>query len=210
MLKNIIQEYKENIMLGNVFKKNGINLVFGESGSGKTVSSIKAFNADGIEPILLDFDSNLSPEDNGCKYIHIDGDSVLKRIEKKDENVKMVSNSVIIIDTWQLLLTNVGSASKSIKLIEALRDNNNTIVIIAHNKDIATKQNIPDIDGKYVNHFDSKLFLEFDKGSKTKSNPRPAGYNLTVMKLRGYNGPRTIINWMREPSDNDKVLDNIL
>lgn len=196
MLKSRIIKYEEVIMLGKVFKKNGLNLVYGPSGVGKTISSIKALNAEDIEPVLVDFDNNNSPEFNNCNYKHINGIDVIDRIRSKDY-VEIIKDSVIVIDTWQLFLTNVGSAKKAIEFLYLLVDNNNTVIVIAHNKDIATKTDIPDIDSKYVNHMDSKLFLEYDKGNSSKTNPRPEGYNLTVLKLRGYNGPRTIYNWMR-------------
>ena len=179
-------------MLGKVFKKNGINLVYGASGIGKTVSTVKSLNEEGIVPILLDFDGNESPKENGCDYIHVDGVLYLR-----DTGSVIPTDTVIIIDTWQMLLTNTGS----IKDVFAMRDAGNTIIVIAHNKDIATRQDIPDMDNKFYNHFDSKLFLEYDKGSSTKSNPRAASYNLTVMKLRGYKGKRTLINWMRSVNE---------
>ena len=57
-------------MIAEVFRKNGINLVYGASGLGKTVSSVKAINSNGIKPILLDFDNNMSPEKNNCyRYV---------------------------------------------------------------------------------------------------------------------------------------------
>lgn len=187
-------------MLGKVFKKDGINLIYGESGSGKTVSTIKALNEDGIIPILLDFDNNLNPDKLGIKYIHIDG---LKAMSALTENAATaISDSVIIIDTWQLFVTNGYGIADAKKL----QQHNNTIIIIAHNKDIATKTDIPDMDPKIVNHLDSKLYLEYDKGSTTKTNPRPEGYNLVVKKLRGYQGSRTIQSWMREPSKIDKLI----
>ncbi len=175
-------------MLGKVFKKDGINLVYGESGIGKTVSTIKSLNEDSIEPILLDFDSNNSPEANECEYIHIDGNRVLE-----DKHMTIPTDMVIVIDTWQTFL----NAGGNIDFVYKLRDAGNTIVIVAHNKPLATKVDVPDMDSRYYNHFDSKLFLEYDKGNKSKTNPRPEGYNLTVMKLRGYKGKRTITNWMR-------------
>lgn len=175
-------------MIGQVFKKGGINLIYGESGLGKTVSTIKALNADQITPILLDYDENHSPESNKCTYIHVDGTSYTK-----DKSSTIPTGRVIIIDTWQMFLTNEGTLAD----IVAMKDAGNTIIIVAHNKPLATKQDVPDIDPKYSNHFSSKLFMEYDKGSKTKGNPRAEGYNLTVLKLRGYTGPRTIVNWMR-------------
>ena len=53
MFKHEITQYEEVVMIANVFRKNGINLVYGASGLGKTVSSVKAVNADGLKPILL-------------------------------------------------------------------------------------------------------------------------------------------------------------
>lgn len=73
MLNFIQTDYKETTMIGNVFRQGGLNILYGESGLGKTVSSIKALNLDGITPILLDFDSNDSPEQNDCEYTHVDG-----------------------------------------------------------------------------------------------------------------------------------------
>lgn len=61
MLNYEIKQYEEVIMIAEVFRKNGINLVYGASGLGKTVSSVKAINSNGIKPILLDFDNNMSP-----------------------------------------------------------------------------------------------------------------------------------------------------
>lgn len=188
MLKREITSYKGATMLGKVFRKDGINMVFGESGTGKTVSSIKALNEDGIIPILLDYDGNDSPKANECDYTHVDGVAYLK-----DDKAVIPTGRVIIVDTWQMLLTNGGSINTINKIHEA----GNTVIIIAHNKPLATSHSIPDMDSKFYNHFDSKLFLEYDKGSKTKTNPRPEGYNLTVLKLRGYKGERTIHNWMR-------------
>ena len=78
MFKHEITQYEEVVMIANVFRKNGINLVYGASGLGKTVSSVKAVNADGIKPILLDFDNNMSPENNGCEYNHINGGEFMK------------------------------------------------------------------------------------------------------------------------------------
>jgi len=191
MLTEQITTYKDVIMIGQVFKKDGINLIYGESGLGKTVSTIKALNEDGIKPILLDYDHNDSPTANECEYIHIDG------ILYMDRDTTMPKDSVIVLDTWQMFLTNGGT----MQLIQDMNDAGNTIIIVAHNKPLASKQDVPDIDPKYSNHFSSKLYMEFDKGSKTKTNPRPEGYNLTVLKLRGYKGPRTIINWMRQSND---------
>jgi hypothetical protein len=186
MLRYKVKDKKRLIMIGKVFAKYGINLLYGESGCGKTISAIKALNNDNVIPILLDFDDNLSPEENNCQFIHLNGIDVLK-----DKDIDIPKEQVIVIDTWQLFLTNGGTLSFIKKLIEA----KNTVIIIAHNKAIATKQDIPDIDPKLSNHFASKLFLErkFVKGKPV--------YTLYVLKLRGYKDNPVIKNWMRETEE---------
>ena len=193
-------------MIGKVFKKDGINLCYGESGLGKTVSSIKAVNSDNIVPILLDFDGNTSPENNNCNYTHIDGVKFIASYMAKDAVIP--KDQVIIIDTWAMFSVYLETNPM---LLEDLHEGN-TIIIIGHNIDIASKQDIPDVPSVLVNHWDAKLFMSFDKGSSAKTSARPPSYNLTVMKLRGYKGPRTIINWMRksiseEIAEMNKLLD---
>jgi len=184
-------------MIGNVFVSNGMNLIYGASGTGKTISTIKALNSDGITPFLVDFDDNLSPESSNCKFNHVNGSAMFKSKQSLSSAV-IPTDSVIIIDTWQLFITNGGSIDI---LVEWRTKYNNTIIIVAHSKELATRSDLPDMDSRIANHMHSKLFLEYDKGSRTKTNPRPAGTNLTVLKLRGYSGDRTIHNWMR--TDND-------
>lgn len=192
MLTHKITIYKEIVLLGQVFRKGGINCIYGESGNGKTVSSIKAVNKDVITPILLDFDSNDSPEQNNCEYIHIDGISFMKKYSSQDTVIPR--DQVIIIDTWALFYPYLETYPD---LLNDLHKDN-TIIVVAHNKDIATKKDIPDVESELINHWSSKLWLWFDEGSSAKSNPRAPSFNLTIKKLRGYKGQRTIVNWMRE------------
>ncbi len=172
-------------MLGKVFRKKGINLIYGENGLGKTVSTVMALNEESIVPILLDFDNNDSPTENSCSYTHVDG---YKYIKVKNTAV-IPTGETIIIDTWQTFL----DAGGNMLLLEQIRDAGNTVIIIAHNKPIATKRDIPDMDSKYANHLSGKLFLEY----KPATSKLPESTNLTIMKLRGYKGDRVIKNWMR-------------
>jgi len=193
MLRTKITNYKEYIMVGNVFVKNGLNLIYGASGLGKTFSTIKALNEDNITPYLIDFDNNLSPETTGLEFVHLDGVEILKLHKEDTEGIDIPDNGVFIVDTWQLFI----DAGGTIDFLKEIAKLGNTVVIVAHNKDLATKQNIPDMDRRIANHMDSKLYLEYDKGSSTKTNPRPEGVNLHIEKLRNYAGDRIIPNWMR-------------
>jgi len=185
MLSYNITAYKGITMVGKVFRENGINLIYGESGVGKTVSSVKALNKENLIPILLDFDDNDSPISQNIEFIHINGTKYIKN----KSTATIPTNTIVIIDTWEMFLANNGT----IEDIKRIRNNNNTVIIVAHSKDIATKRDIPDIDPKYSNHFASKLFLEY----KPKTTKADESFNLIIKKLRGYKGSRIIKNWMR-------------
>jgi len=199
MLKHEITTYEEVIMIAQVFRKNGINLVYGASGLGKTVSSVKAVNLEGIKPILLDFDNNMSPEKNQCEYVHVNGPDFMKEYLAGNSSVKLPTDRVIIIDTWATFEANEGTIDHLKEFAKA----GNTIIIIAHNLDLATRRDIPDMPAVIVNHIDSKLYLDHKYEAKTGNN----NYNLHVMKCRGYQGSRIIENWMRTDEDRNKILE---
>ncbi len=191
MLRHTITQYEEVVMLGKVFKQGGINCVYGPSGVGKTISSVKALNSEDITPILLDFDGNGDPDILELKYIHLEGKSVIASFIAGD--IIYPENEVIIIDTWALF----SSYTDHLLMLEEM-SKKNTLIVIAHSKDYAGRDNIPDVEPELINHWSAKLFLSYDKGSSVKSNPRAPGYNLEIMKLRNYKGDRVIANWMRE------------
>jgi len=195
MLGYEIKEYEEIIMIGKVFRKNGINMIYGESGVGKTISTVKALNTDSIVPILLDFDNNDSPDSQEVQFVHIDGDKYIKNIDTS----RTPTGEVIIIDTWQMFINSGGDMDIVNRILHA----GNTVIIIAHSKDIATKRDIPDIEEKYSNNFSGKLYLEHIKGTSRT----PEAYNLVIKKLRGYVGAKTIENWMR---GSDTMVTNLL
>ena len=67
----------------------------------KTFKKIKCGKLyDGIKPILLDFDNNMSPENNGCEYNHINGGEFMKDWLNHKSQVNIPSGYVIIVDTW--------------------------------------------------------------------------------------------------------------
>ena len=189
MRTHLITEYKDIVMLGKVFAKGGISCLYGESGLGKTISTIKALNEEDIVPILLDFDNNNSPEQNGCNYEHIDGWKFMESFKDPEIATTIPRDVVIVIDTWAMF-------ANYIDTLEDLRQDN-TIIIIGHVLDIATKQDIPDFPTEFINHCQAKLFMSYDKGSSVKGKIRMPGPVLEVKKLRGYKGDKYIRNWMR-------------
>ena len=184
MLENKIKIYEDTIMIAEVFRKNKVNLLYGESGSGKTISAIKALNSVGIEPVLFDLDSNDSPAQNQCNYIHVDGYKSLA-----DKSMTIPKDMVIIVDTWHMY----SSSGGTIALLDRMAENN-TVILIDHSRDIATKRDIPIMKEELVNHLGSKLWLERTYHKQT----RTTSHNLHIKKCRGYIGQSPISEWMRE------------
>jgi len=200
-------------MIGKVFVKNKVNFLYGESGLGKTISTIKALNEENICPILFDLDDNLNPETMGIEAIHVDGERFLRHLHQYDslkegdrnekDKVSVPDDSVIIVDTYKKLEPWIKKFKDdfSTDIVELLnaRHRNCTLIIIGHNVDIATKKDIPDAPSEFVNHCASKLFLSMvkytdmiDKKKIVSSEP-----TLKILKLRNYDGDRSIRNWMR-------------
>ncbi len=150
MLRYLIKEYKVHKLIGKFFEVGSVNLIYGESGVGKTVTTIMLLNKEGIEPILIDYDNNLSPEHNQCQYRHIDGYAM-----DKDKNLKLPVNDVIIVDTYAMYIGNGGTHL----FLRLLADRGNTVVMVAYNKNMATKRDIPDVDEEWSNHLGSKILL---------------------------------------------------
>jgi len=194
MLKHVVTDYSPTALVGGVFRKGGINLIYGESGIGKTVSTIRSLNKEGIVPILLDYDNNDSPSTNKCDYLHINGRAFLH-----DKDATIPTDKVIIVDTWVSYQSNYYGSREGapIEFLESLKSEGNTIIIVAHNKGIATKKDIPDMDEHIVNHLSAKLFMEYVPGKTTAKLKTSESVDVIVMKCRGYSGPRRITNWMR-------------
>ncbi len=210
MMRYEEKEFPVIEIIGNVFAKGKKGLFYGESGLGKTTISIKLLNDDGIEPFLVDFDDNPSPKDMGTKHTPINGFALMKH-DHNESSLDIPTNAVIIVDTYAY--TRVASMIKDEsgnlvdrfeEFIDALHNGgSNTIIIIAHNKDIATKRDIPDADPVWVNHLGFKLWLHEEKREKDsqgitlgKVKMFPAAV-LTVKKLRGYRGDRDILmRWL--------------
>jgi len=194
-----IKEYDMVELIANVFRKGKIGIIYGESGVGKTISTIKALNAANEKPILLDFDDNDSPESNNCEYIHIDG---LKIIDNGKLNLKIEypKSRIYIVDTWKSFNSNFGNENDAMLALEQLIDlTGSTIIIIDHNVDIASKQDIPMMDGSLVNHLGFKLWLRVGKDKEKCRNV------LEIKKLRGYSGNKSIKDWMID-DEMDKLL----
>jgi hypothetical protein len=217
----IIKEWNKVEFIANVFVKNGINLLYGPSGVGKTISTMKAINRDNIKPILIDFDNNLDPSIFDIEADVVDGSKFMDRLITeiveldrddsidKTDFLKIPNNRVFIIDTYKMFeywfLRFKEQTGKDFFKWMKKESKNSTFIIIGHSKDLATRRDIPDAPEEFVNHCDSKMMLSLAKEDK-KSDPVPT---LHIMKLRAYEGPSMLFNWQREPTtaeDIDKYI----
>lgn len=161
-----------NKLIGKYYQENHVNLLYGESGVGKTLCTINNLNDEGIIPILLDYDDNNSPKENQCQYTHILGYNIMKT-----NDISIPTGKVIIVDTYVKYMEYGGTH----EFLKKLSDNNNTVIVIAHNKNIATKRDIPDVDEKWSNHLGAKIWME-----RTKKEVL-----VHVLKSRGYKGDKS-------------------
>jgi len=199
MLKYQIKEKILEEKIAGLFPKGKISLLYGESGIGKTVSTVKALNEVEVEPILYDFDDNPTSNEVGCKYILIDGDKTLTRngdTTDFENGVKVPKDSVIIVDTWTAFSNWFLSEMDAMSFIKRYFINaNNTVIIIDHAKDMATRRDIPMMDEVLANHLAAKLWLREPKAKED------AKYRvLEIKKLRGSTATR-IIGWMERNID---------
>ena len=199
MLSSIIKVYKEHIMIADVFPENGISLIYGASGIGKTITTIKHLNDVGITPIHFDLDSNIDPKEFGIDVIHIDGNDIIRRMadDEQLEPVALPAEGVMILDTWQLLSSAFGEESYAMRYAKKLRDNGMTVIIIGHENKHKNDRDNPDMSPEYANHLDAKLWFHTGRAVTTGKDKSPATYNLKVVKLRGYKGEPIIYEWRK-------------
>ena len=205
MFRYVVKEKPLEEKVAGLFPKGKISLLYGDSGLGKTVSTVKALNAVGVVPILYDFDDNPVSDEVNCEYILINGENTLVRdgdtTDFRDDNFEVPRERVFIIDTWSSFSEWFSSERDAISFIKRnFIRNNNTVIIIGHAKDIATRRDIPMMDEVIANHLASKLWLR-EPRAKEKAEKRV----LEVKKLRGSNINR-IAGWM-EPSNDDEILE---
>jgi hypothetical protein len=204
MLRFQIKQWESYTMIADIFVQGKTNFLYGPSGVGKTVGTIKALNRASVTPILLDFDDNLNPDELGLEAIVVDGNKfaneLFKQIKDGDVDLSIPPGSVIIVDTYKMIeqYEELFKAEFKQRFLEYLRpaNKNVTVIVIGHSLDLATRRDIPDAPSDFVNHCASKLFLapvKHKMEKKTVTLP-----TLEVMKLRGYNGKTILINWMRD------------
>jgi len=182
--------------IGDLIPLNRTTLIYGRSGCGKSVSILKYLNKHNEIPYFIDFDSNDNIE-SLASLNHIDGYLFWDNIStsNKDEVKQELSDKVFIIDTYAMADNYIKAKTDNkysvTDLCSMLTSFGSTVIVIAHAIYYSGKDAEPDVDTIWSNHIGCKLHLHKDI-LKTKTN-----IYLEVEKLRGYNGPDIINDWMR-------------
>jgi len=198
MQEFIKTEYPMQEIIGRVFAKGTIGMVYAESGIGKTTTTINFLNEDGITPILVDFDDNPSPTDMDTTHTVIDGYQLSKHMLQEDaRDIDVGTGKVYIVDTYAhsraAYTTSEGfdAFEPFLELLNA--GGSNTVIVIAHAKELATRKDLADVEEVWGNHLGFKVFIK-EQLVALPNEPKvkkPAAI-LVVKKLRGYKGPRDI------------------
>ena len=140
----------EPVELVGLMEKGGVGLLYGESGLGKTVFAIKhACKHFGNQVALIDFDDNPRVDIlDDVEYLHIDGKMLIDRLD----DIDIPDGYVMIVDTYRMLEQTAGSVGDVIELLN--KSGSNTVIVIAHSKDLATRRDLADVDEVWKNHLD--------------------------------------------------------
>lgn len=185
--------------LAEFFPKQEITLVHGTYGSGKSYSTIKAFNKAGIKPyyVNLDYTAGLSDLD----YYNL-GENILDVIPQIKE---FNEDSVIIIDTYTVLdMILTGKFGKQVDptavctYLDKLRKSfNGTLVVIGHTADFVGKDGIFRDNPILARNAAEVLWVEKAEYKATAKKEAHTQYTLHINKGRGNGGSRLLPNWMR-------------
>lgn len=186
--------------IGNIIPEGNVTLAVGLPSTGKSFSTLKFLNENGIEPFVFNMDSNPTLA-NTFKYIGMTDEKAVLRAFINDE-IEDLDNQVIVIDTYTRLvdaleISNTEPEQKHIsdQLEFLCKKHNYTIIVIGHTEDYTSKSNIFKDNQAIARN--CAEYLAFDKNMGTGKNSQNISYRLIVSKGRGIGGTRVIENWMR-------------
>lgn len=189
--EQVLEKYKKKegakSMLTPLVEENKILLIHGESGAGKTVFIVKHLNENGITPLLFDLDDNEAEELEGlnCKCDMVDGYAMLESME--DADVEALKGKVVIIDTWKLFQTEVGSEILAHEVLKNMCKLGVTVVVIAHTTPFSGQNDKPDVLDEIYRHIKGRLYIR----KTTLKNA--VEYHLLIEKIRGYKGDKIVL-----------------
>lgn len=186
--------------IGNIIPEGNVTLAVGLPSTGKSFSTLKFLNENGIEPFVFNMDSDPTLA-NTFKYIGMTDEKSVLRAFINDE-IEDLDNQVIVIDTYTRLVDALGISNTepeqkqiSDQLESLCKKHNYTIIVIGHTEDYASKSNI--FKDNQVIARNCAEYLNFDKNMGTGKNSQNISYRLVISKGRGIGGTKVIENWMR-------------
>lgn len=193
------QKIANYVRIGEIIPKYQLTVTIGLPGTGKTHTLIKFFNEQNITPILINLDE--TPVDKSLKARCLEG-SVVKHL--LNDEFDDLEDKVIIIDTYQLMMTEIGNQSNTDEeqaqvsqiLVHLAKEKKVTIVVIGHTEDFASKEGIFTAN-KYLIRDAAEVLI---MGSKIMGGvgKKKAVYETTVKKGRGIGGSHVLAEWMRD------------
>ncbi len=187
--------------IADYFPEHALTLLHGKQGSGKSYSTLKAFNDIGIEPLFIAVEDTTGLGDLKKHYL---SESLLTNMIN-EKSIKGLDNKVVIIDTYSRLheqLHNDGYSDLEIlQLFESMIERYNiTLIVIGHTRNFVGKDGIFDDNTMLARGVAEELFIEKTVYKATSKILARVEYNLHVVKGRGTGGTKIVPNWMRKPS----------
>jgi hypothetical protein len=188
----------EHKRIADIFPENGISIVLGEIGIGKTYSTLLALKLARIVPYWFNLDKcNMQPDFT---------DQDVKNCTDVNQLMNLVLNSnvmpprdmeVLMIDSLTRLKPIMDSQSDFVAGLERLTQYGITIILTAHPEKLATAK-VPVLKGwDYImDTCDELMYLDRYTTMKDKKAYGRNPY-LRLVKARMYKGNNPIHNWMR-------------
>ena len=204
-LKDFVKSEPKGLeFIAEVFPKNGLTLLHGQQGSGKSYTCIKELNKADIIPVYIAVEDSYGLSDLDKIYV----EEELFDAMIKGEKIEGLNDSVVIIDTYTRIKYKLESQGydnpQILTLLERIREFYNlTLIVIGHTRNFVGKDGIFDDNTVLARGVGEELFLEKSSYKATKVIPAHIKYNLHVVKGRGNGGARIVESWGRNNEEKD-------
>lgn len=187
------------VRIGNIIPKSSLTLVTGLPATGKSFTTLKFLNQEGIKPFVFNLDED--PSQLQFKTIGMTSDREALKAFINGE-IEDLDNEVIVIDTYSRLIAELGIQNTEQEqrwitdtLLNLCKSKGYTIIIIGHPEDYVGKSSIFKDNQSLVR--DCHEHIHFDKTMPTGKNIQNISYATYINKGRGIGGSSVIENWLR-------------
>lgn len=206
MLKNILEEYLVEIepieRIAGVIPVHKLTLIHGIQGSGKSYSLLKALNSVNITPIHINLDYSTGLDELDSYNV---SERFLEEFLTQKFDKDSFKDSYVIIDTytrldgWIKAKTPKATNQEIFELIEGCQKfyTDITVIVVGHTMPFVSRDGIFTDNPVLVRGVEEELFLEKTQYKATAKYKARSAYTLHIQKGRGYEGERSIPDWMR-------------